>query len=293
MVDNVFNEIIAGIRSGQVIPYLGPGALQGATNKQTGDAIPADSDSLIYAMNDGKPMAPKLMYEFPRAAMNLELKRGRTFVNKFLTKLYGENQWSRAPLHELIAGLKPHYVIDINRDTQLQESYADSTHTLIVGISRVAGTDFRFKIYHYDGCSYGEVEQEQVDPAIPILFKPMGTPTPEPNFIASDADYVDYITELMGGFAIPSFLKDYRKNKQYVFLGMRMKRDTERMVMSDITFGADTPRGWALIPEPTAKEQRFCERQNIVVVDADWRDLFQTDAQMSLKTQEELASVGC
>ena len=292
MVDNVFNEIIDGINSGQVIPYLGPGVLQGATNKATGEAIPADSDSLIYAMNDGKPMAPKLMYEFPRAAMNLELKRGRSFINKFLSKLYGENQWSRAPFHDYIAKIKPHYVIDINRDTQLQESYRDIPHTLIVGVSRIA-YDYRFKIYQYDGCSYGEVEQEQVDPNRPILFKPMGTPFPEPNFIASDADYVDYITELMGGFAIPSFLKEYRKDKQYVFLGMRMKRDTERMVLSDITFGASTPRGWALIPEPTAKEQRFCEKQNITVIDADWSDLFRSDSQILQESESELATVGC
>ena len=293
MVDNVFNEILDGIQSGQVIPYLGPGALQGATNKATGEAIPADSDSLIYAMNDGKPMAPKLMYEFPRAAMNLELKRGRLFVSKFLTKLYGENGWTRSPLHDHIAKLKPHYVVDINRDTQLQDSYADVPHTLIVGISRIAATDFRFKIYQYDGCSYGEVEQEQVDPSMPILFKPMGTPSPEPNYIASDADYVDYITELMGGFAIPSFLKEYRNEKQYVFLGMQMRRDTERMVLSDITFNASTPRGWALIPEPTSKEQRFCERQNIVVVKADWKDLFQSGSQIIQETNEELATVGC
>ena len=128
---------------------------------------------------------------------------------------------------------------------------------------------------------------------MPILFKPMGTPSPEPNYIASDADYVDYITELMGGFAIPSFLKEYRNEKQYVFLGMQMRRDTERMVLSDITFNASTPRGWALIPEPTSKEQRFCERQNIVVVKADWKDLFQSGSQIIQETNEELATVGC
>lgn len=294
MVDNVFNEIIDGIKSGQVIPYLGPGALKGATNKATGEAIPADSDSLIYAMNDGKPMAPKLMYEFARAAMNQELKRGRSYVTKFLSKLYGENAWTRAPLHDHIADLKPHYVIDINRDTQLQDSYQDIPHTLIVGLSRIAGTDYRFKIYQYEGSTYNEVEQEQVDSSLPILFKPMGTPTPEANYVASDADYVDYITELMGGFAIPSFLKEYRKNKQYVFLGMHMKRDTERMVLSDITYGADTPKGWALIPEPTAKERRFCERQNIIVIDADWSDLFQNiDTQILKESEGELATVGC
>lgn len=293
MVDSVFSEILAGIKSGQVVPYLGPGALKGAVNKVSGEAIPADSDSLICAMNDGKPMAPKLMYEFPRAAMNLELKRGRSFVTKFLTKLYGENQWSRAPLHDHIASLKPHYVIDINRDTQLQDSYRDAPHTLIVGISRIGGTDFRFKIYNYNGSAYNEVEQDQVDTTLPILFKPMGTPVPEASYIASDADYVDYITELMGGFSIPSFLKEYRNEKQYVFLGMRMTRDTERMVLSDITYGAGSPRAWALIPEPNAKEQRFCARQNITLIDADWSDLFSGDSLILDESKEEMRTVGC
>ena len=267
--------------------------LQGASNKANGEAIPADSDSLIYAMNDGKPMAPKLMYEFPRAAMNQELKRGRSYVTKFLTKLYGENEWSRAPLHDTIASLKPQYVIDINRDTQLQESYADVPHTLIVGISRIAGTDYRFKIYHYNGSAYAEVEQEQVDASLPILFKPMGTPTPEPNYIASDADFVDYITELMGGFAIPSFLKEYRKEKQYVFLGMQMNRDTERMVLADISYGASSPRGWALMPNANTKEKRYCERKDIIIIDADWQALFQSAAPILTEAAQESTMVGC
>lgn len=294
MVDNVYKEIIDGVKSGQVVLYLGPGVLKGAVNKTTGEPIPADSDSLIYAMNNGQPMAPKLMYEFPRAAMNLELKRGRSFVNKFLTKTYGESEWTRATLHECIAGLKPHYVVDVNRDTQLQDSYSDTPHTLVVGVARITAADYRFKIYHYDGNAYNEIEQQQVNTKLPILFKPTGTPIPEPNFIASDADFVDYITELMGGFAIPSFLKEYRQNKQYLFLGLRMQRDTERMVMSDITFGSGSPKGWAFIPEANAKEKRFCERQNIEIIDADWNELIEEDKlQFTLKDQEELSSVGC
>ena len=47
--------------------------------KSSENQIPADSESLIYAMNDGKPMAPRLMYEFPRAAMNLENKKSLEF----------------------------------------------------------------------------------------------------------------------------------------------------------------------------------------------------------------------
>ncbi|MGR8981862.1 MAG: SIR2 family protein, partial [Gammaproteobacteria bacterium] len=90
MSSAVFSEILNGLYENNVVPYLGPGALYDATDKLTGAAMPADSNSLILAMNNGTPMAPKLMYEFPRAAMNLELKRGRNFLSQFLTKLYDE-----------------------------------------------------------------------------------------------------------------------------------------------------------------------------------------------------------
>ena len=184
MSTTVFSEILNGLYENQVVPYLGPGVLFDATDKLTGAAMPADSNSLILAMNNGKPMAPKLMYEFPRAAMNQELKKGRNFLGHFLTKLYGDTEWTRAAVHDWLAEWRPAYVIDINRDTQLQDSYADEEHTLIVGVARITASQFRFKIYHYDGTDYFEIPQEQVDARLPILFKPMGTPKPEAIYIA-------------------------------------------------------------------------------------------------------------
>ncbi|MHB1116875.1 SIR2 family protein [Sideroxydans sp.] len=270
-MSTAFDDIFSGLRDGSVIPYLGPGALNGVTDP-TGKAIPADSDSLILAMNNGQPMAPKLMYEFPRAAMNIELKRGRKAVNNFLDATYKDTKWSTSPLHAWLGEQKLPYMIDANRDTQMQLQYAGTPHTLVVGIARMSGTAFRFRLFHYDGTSYTSVEQEAVDSSLPILFKPLGTPTPESNYIASDADFVDYITELMGGFAIPSFVKRSRQNKRYVTLGLRLNRDTDRMVFSDIIFGADKPAGWALIPHPTDKEKRYLDRLNIEIVNADVAD---------------------
>jgi hypothetical protein len=218
-------------------------------------------------------MSPKLMYEFPRAAMNVELKRGRSAVEKFLTQTYGQTAWTRAKLHDWLKALRPPYVIDINRDTQLQDSYAEVAHTLIVGVARIGGTDYRFKLYERKDGAYQEITLEQANPALPILFKPMGTPVPKPSYIASDADYVDYITELMGGFSIPAFLKTRRQGKQYLLMGLRLNRDTERMVMADIIYGAASPAGWALIPEPNDKERRFCKKLGLEIVEADWSEL--------------------
>ncbi|MDP3539999.1 MAG: SIR2 family protein [Azonexus sp.] len=271
MTPELREKLLAGLTDGSIVPYLGPGVLADVKNVATGAPIPADSNSLIYAMNDGKPMSPKLMYEFPRAAMNVELKRGRSAVTKFLNRTYGETAWTRGAVHDWLKGISPHYVIDINRDTQLQDSYADVPHNLIVGIARLGGTDFRYKLYFWDGSAYQKTTM--INPAIPILYKPMGTPKPEANYIASDADYVDFITELMGGFSIPPEVKALRKGKQYLLMGMRLTRDTERMVMSDVIYAAAEPAGWVLIAEPTDKERRFCKKQRLEIIEADVFDL--------------------
>ena len=260
-------ELLAGLKDGSIVPYLGSGVLADVKNAVTGEPIPADSDSLIIAMNGGKPMAPKLMYEFPRAAMNVELKRGRSAVTKFLTRTYGETAWTRGAFHDWLKEIAPAYVVDINRDTQLQDSYAGVPHNLIVGVARIGGTDFRYKLYLWDGAAYQK--SEEINPALPILFKPMGTPKPEANYIASDADYVDFITELMGGFSIPPVVKELRKGKKYLLMGLRLNRDTERMVMSDFIYAAAEPAGWVFIATPTEKEKRFCKKVGLEIIDAD------------------------
>jgi len=269
-------SLVAGLKDGSIVPYLGPGVLADVKDAASGAPIPADSDSLIIAMNGGKPMAPKLMYEFPRAAMNIELKRGRSAVTKFLNRTYGETAWTRGAVHDWLKAIRPAYVIDINRDTQLQDSYSDTPHNLIVGIARLGGSDFRYKLYFWDGAAYHK--NAGIDPALPILYKPMGTPKPEANYIASDADYVDFITELMGGFSIPPAVKALRKGKQYLLMGLRLNRDTERMVMSDIIYAAAQPAGWVLIKEPTEKERRFCRKQGLELIEADVFDLIGADA---------------
>lgn len=273
MTQQLYTTLIAGLKNGSITPFLGAGALTGSTHAATGIPIPAGSDQLILAINRGKPMAPKLMYEFPRAAMHLELKSGRSAVNRSLTTIYDDPEWSTPALYHWLGSLDLPYLIDINRDTLLQRLYAQRPHYLIEGISRIGGTDYRFRIYRYQGGQYQEIVQQELNAGEPILFKPMGTPWPARNYIASDADYVDYITELMGGFAIPNYLKGYRKERQYLFLGLRLNRDTERMVMTEITRFGGAPLGWALIEEPTAKERRFCDKMGITIIESGIDDL--------------------
>jgi len=266
-------QLVSGLKDGSIVPYLGPGVLADVVSTATGEAMPATSEQLILALNGGKPMAHKLMYEFSRAAMNIELKRGRTAITRFLNTTYGDRAWSRSALHDWLQAIRPPYVIDINRDTQLLDSYADIPHLLILGCARITGNAYRFNLHAFDGESYATITPEQADTSLPILFKPMGAPRPEPSYIASDADYVDFITELMGGFAVPAFVKMYRRDKRYLLLGLRLNRDTERMVLSDLIYGAAQPAGWALIEEPTDKERRFLDKLGIELIEESLHDL--------------------
>ncbi len=175
------SDLAQAVQRGDLVPYLGPGVLADVRDGASGEPMPALSDDLILAMNQGRPMAPRLMWEFPRAAMDVELKRGRSAVNRFLDQLYGQRDWTRAALHDWLAAMAPPYVIDINRDTQLQDSYAGRPHMLIRGIARVGGTDYRFKLHTYDGEAYREASQASVDPRLPILFKPLGSRAPMPH----------------------------------------------------------------------------------------------------------------
>src|ERR1035437_4972757 len=179
-------QLVIGLQDGSIVPYLGPGVLADVVSTTTGDPIPATSDQLIIAMNGGKPMSPKLMYEFPRAAMNIELKRGRAAVTLFLNTTYGETKWSRSVLHDWLQAIRPPYVIDTNRDTQLIDSYSGKPHLLILGCARIMGNDYRFKLYASDGVSYTPIAPEQADTGLPILFKPMGAPKPDPGYIRSE-----------------------------------------------------------------------------------------------------------
>ena len=78
------SDLVSAVQRGDLVPYLGPGALDGVVDTASGEPMPADSDSLMLAMNQGRPMSKRLLWEFPRAAMDVELKRGRVAVTRFL-----------------------------------------------------------------------------------------------------------------------------------------------------------------------------------------------------------------
>lgn len=257
-------NIVEKLREGSLIPFLGMGVFEQTVTKD-GSKIPFDSDSMILALNKGRAMSPRLMYEYSRAAMSLEQRRGRDFIVQMTNHIFTSNEYDLPSVYTWLEKIKPKYIIDTNMDDSLQKIYENTEHFLITGISRITADYDRFVIYKYNPTNkeYTKIKKSELSLDLPILFKPMGSTKPEMNFIISDADFVDWLTEAMGGYALPSQLKKYRENKEYLFMGMDFSKDTFRMVANEITIGLKG--GITLLDKEklTRKEDKFIKTHKL------------------------------
>ena len=270
-MNEMIQQIKKELRNQTTVPYFGLGIFAGVTTKD-GEEMPYDSDSMILKMNNGRPMSQRLMFEYSRAAMHLEQRRGVEYMTQLINHIYTKD-FDANELQKAIVNMLPRYIIDTNRDGKIQELLAYEPHCLIIGKSRIMADKNRYETYEWDveNKKYFLVDDDVLDNAEKIIFKPMGSTLPEPTFIISDADYVDWLTEAMGGFALPPILKTYRKTKKYLFLGTSFDRDTDRMVANELTL--DLEGGYVITDKELGKkEKKFIDKHNIEVLNMSLED---------------------
>ncbi|MCR1810219.1 SIR2 family protein [Sulfurospirillum sp. hDNRA2] len=258
------HELEAQIKEGTTVPFIGMGVFKG-TKTEDGFQIPFDSDSMILALNSGRAMSPRLMYEYSRAAMSLEQRKGRAYIEGMTNHIFTAKPYAMPEVYVWLKTLMPRYVVDLNLDDSLLKLYDATEHFLITGVSRIMAGYDRFIVYRYDVATqtYTRVDKEALHVQIPIVFKPLGCTVPEKNFIISDADFVDWLTEAMGGYALPPLLKTYKNDKSYLFLGVDFDRDTFRMVANEITLGLKG--GYTINDQETMrkKEEKFLKAHRV------------------------------
>jgi hypothetical protein len=261
-------KIADELKNNDTLLYIGSGAFKGVSF-ESGEPMPYDSDSIIFALNDGKSMTPRLMYEYTRAAMDIEQRVGRGFLEKKLLSIYSK-PYKHCSVLELVGKLMPKYIIDTNYDDAVLKLYANVPHSVIVGKARIGAQLDRFEIYEMDTTSheYVKIEKEFLRLDNPIIFKPFGCISPKPSFIISDADFVDWLTEAMGGFALPPSLKEWRIGKKYLMLGLTFDKDTERMAANEITIGLDS--GYFVLDKQASKNcDKYLKSHNMELIAED------------------------
>ena len=95
-------NIIEKIKDGSLVPFLGMGIFKNTIAKD-GTTLPYDSDSMILALNNGRAMSPRLMYEYSRAAMSLEQRKGREFIIQMTNHIYSSKEYDLPEVYKWLS----------------------------------------------------------------------------------------------------------------------------------------------------------------------------------------------
>jgi hypothetical protein len=83
------------------------------------------------------------------------------------------------------------------------------------------------------------------------------------NYLVSDSDFVEVLTEIDIQTPIPAAVQAHRTGRNFLFLGCRFDDQLTRCFARQI-MKRSSERHWAVLPdEPTRMEARFLQEQNI------------------------------
>jgi hypothetical protein len=96
-----------------------------------------------------------------------------------------------------------------------------------------------------------------------LLYRPIGGRSPAGNYLVSDSDYVEVLTEIDIQAPIPVEVRERRAGRHFLFLGCRFDDQLSRSFARQI-MKRSSDRHWAVLPEnPTRMELRFLQEQDI------------------------------
>lgn len=268
MTATIPTEIQAGLAGGQVIPYLGPGVLA----LDGGSAVPSAPETLVELITAKVTVPHKIRKNLTAAGQYIEnFKHRKTLVSLL------KEAFAAAPepigLHRYLAGLPLPLIVDAWYDASMAAALAGrSDFGQVQGVSRAEHFGDWVHYFHADG---SPAEESEATNWKLLLYKPLGSIAPAANFILSDSDYVEVLTEIDIQTPIPEPVKQIRSGRHFLFLGCRFRNQLERTYARQI-MKRSSDLHWAVLPdEPTRNEARFLEEQNIRRIDMPLADFVQ------------------
>jgi hypothetical protein len=101
-----------------------------------------------------------------------------------------------------------------------------------------------------------------------LLYQPLGSVAPAANYLVSDSDFVEVLTEIDIQSPIPARVQELRRGRGFVFLGCRFAAQLERIFARQI-MKRSADRHWAVLPGAASRnELRFLAEMGIERIDA-------------------------
>ena len=264
--------IHTGLVNGRLIPYLGPGVLSLADEPPT---VPAALLELAGKLTAKVSVPHKIRNNLGAAAQFIENFKHRKTVTAAMSATFAPRM-APTELHRFLAGLAtlPLWVHAWYDDLPQQALAQRSTPWgMVQGLSQAEHFGSWVHFFDADGTRREDLSAVGTDaPWDTLLYQPLGSVSPAANFLVSDSDYVEVLTEIDIQTPIPQIVQKLRSGRGFVFLGCRFSTQLERIFARQI-IKRSSERHFAVLPdEPTRNEQRFLLEHGIERIETPLRE---------------------
>ncbi len=263
MTETELQEITAGLNAGTIIPYLGPGvlSLEPATCH-----VPATPEELVKQLTSKVSVPHKIRNNLTAAAQFIENFKHRKSVVKLMEEAFLPGALPNV-LHHFLTSLvkKPLLIVATWYDDAMAQALRGRGNWgQIQGVSQAE--HYGNWVHYFD--EHGNPgEAKEADTWHIVLYKPLGAITPAKNFIVSDSDFVEVLTEIDIQTPIPPRVQELRTGANFLFLGCRFNNQLTRTYARQI-MKRSSDKHWVVMEGPlTRMEQRFIKEQNITHID--------------------------
>jgi len=250
-------DVAARLREGHVVPYLGPGLAE-----MSKPDTPMTPEALAAFFGTKVALPRRAKGNAWASAQHIESNKHRSTVTALMTQAFGPPV-APTTLHHHLASLSLPMIVDTWYDGAMRAAFGGRENWgEVQGITRAGiGEDRWYRFYDAEG---KEVDRSAAKDWTTLLYKPHGSVVPAKNFLISDADYVEVLTEIDIQTPIPDIVKERRTGRSFLFIGCRFNDQLLRTYARQITKrSADTH--YALVePDRLSKnELRFLVEQGL------------------------------
>jgi hypothetical protein len=255
------DAIAQAFASGSAIPFLGPGVL----SIESADCpLPASHKALVGHLTSKSSVPHKVKNNLGAAAQFIENFKHRSTVTNAMNEAFSADAQPTS-LHTLLMSMPAlPLVVHVWYDDLPQKAlHSRASWGMAQGVSQAE--HFGNWIHYYSSnAEYAGVEAERPFANWEtLLYQPLGSVWPAHNYLVSDSDFVEVLTEIDIQTPIPDSVQEIRKGRSFLFLGCRFSTQLERLFARQI-IKRSSEKHWAILPEePTRNEARFLEEHNI------------------------------
>jgi hypothetical protein len=275
MDTQLLNVIQSGLVNGRIVPYTGPGILDLSAVPST---VPTGPATLVTKLTAKASVPHKIRNNLTAAAQFIENFKHRKTVSAVMTESFSPAMAPTA-LHNYLASL-PNLPLWVNAwyDNLPQQALTASSRAwgCVQGVSQAE--HFGNWVHYFDANGAHRVDLSANTAESPwptLLYQPIGSVSPAANYLVSDSDYVEVLTEIDIQTPIPKAIQQLRTGRSFLFLGCRFSTQLERIFAQQI-MKRSGDRHFAVLPEPlTRNEKTFIERYHIERIDtplAQWSE---------------------